>query len=93
MLGDEIMIAPVYRQNATGRNVYLPEDMKMVRCTLGSGLNKGAPQITPLSKGMHFVEYAQNEVVFFLRNGKSIWVVDSAQTTAELDLTTKDVWG
>lgn len=92
MLDDDIMIAPVYRQNATGRNVYLPEDMKMVRCTLGTGLDKGMPQITQLSKGMHFVKYAQNEVVFFLRKGKSIWVVDSAQTTAELDLATRVVW-
>lgn len=93
LLDDDIMIAPVYRQNASGRNVYLPEDMKMVRCTLGSGLDKGLPEITRLSKGMHFVKYAQNEVVFFLRKGKSVWVVDSAQTTAELDLGTKEVWG
>lgn len=28
LLDDDIMIAPVYRQNATGRNVYLPENMK-----------------------------------------------------------------
>lgn len=93
LLDDDIMIAPVYRPNATGRNVYLPEDMKMVRCTLGAGLDKGVPQITPLTKGTHFVKYTQNEVVFFLRKGKSIWVVDSAQTTAELDLATKEVWG
>ena len=92
LLDDDIMIAPVYRQNASGRNVYLPQDMKMVRCALGSGLDKGLPEITRLSKGMHFVKYAQNEVVFFLRKGKSVWVVDSAQTTAELDLSTKTVW-
>ncbi len=26
MIGNEIMIAPVYEQNAKGRYVYLPED-------------------------------------------------------------------
>ena len=30
-VGDSIMIAPVYRQNATGRYVYLPEEMKLCR--------------------------------------------------------------
>ena len=30
MLGNEIMIAPVYEQNARGRYVYLPERMKFV---------------------------------------------------------------
>ncbi len=31
MLGNEIMIAPVYEQNARGRYVYLPEEMKFVK--------------------------------------------------------------
>ena len=31
LLGDGMMIAPVYEQNAEGRYVYLPERMKLVR--------------------------------------------------------------
>ena len=31
MLGNEIMIAPVYEQNAKGRYVYLPEEMKFIK--------------------------------------------------------------
>ena len=31
MLGDSVMIAPVLQQNATGRYVYLPEEMKLLR--------------------------------------------------------------
>lgn len=31
LLGNELMLAPVYEQNARGRYVYLPETMKMVR--------------------------------------------------------------
>ena len=31
MLGDQVMIAPVYTQNAIGRMVYLPEEMLFVK--------------------------------------------------------------
>lgn len=31
MLGDEVMIAPVYEQNARGRLVYLPQKMLFIR--------------------------------------------------------------
>ena len=31
ILGNEIMIAPVYEQNARGRYVYLPEEMKFIK--------------------------------------------------------------
>ncbi|MFR0950537.1 MAG: hypothetical protein ACLSFT_08415 [Ruminococcus callidus] len=30
-LGNELMIAPIYKQNAQGRYVYLPEEMMLVR--------------------------------------------------------------
>ena len=30
LVGESIMIAPVYEQNAIGRYVYLPEDMLLV---------------------------------------------------------------
>ena len=36
MIGNEIMIAPVYTQNAIGRYVYLPEEMMFVKF-LGNG--------------------------------------------------------
>jgi hypothetical protein len=34
-IGENIMIAPVYVQNATGRIVYVPEKMKLVRFSKG----------------------------------------------------------
>lgn len=92
LLGDDIMIAPVYKQNEKGRTVYLPEEMKMVCCRPGSGLDKGKPEITTLKEGTHFIKYAPNEVVFFIRKGRSISVVNPAQTTAELKEDTKTVW-
>ena len=55
MLGNEIMIAPVYTQNAIGRYVYLPEDMMLVRFKADSGLEQ-----TEMLKGHHFIEVPLN---------------------------------
>ena len=63
-LGRELMIAPVYEQNARGRYVYLPERMKMLRCT-----RDGRIEETILEKGDHYVEVPLSDVVFFLREG------------------------
>ncbi len=79
LLGDEIMIAPVYTQNAMGRYVYLPEDMTAVR------MKDGKLSFEEMSKGHHFVEIPENEVVFFIRKGKAIPLCKSAQSTDELD--------
>ena len=56
MLGNEIMIAPVYEQNARGRYVYLPEEMKFVKF-----LPDGSISEEILGKGIHYVEIALNE--------------------------------
>lgn len=92
LLGDDLMIAPIYKQNATGRTAYLPEEMKMVCCKLGAGLDKGQPEITTLSAGTHYIKCAPNEVVFFIRKDRSISVVDAAQTTAEINMKTMQNW-
>ena len=53
MLGGEIMIAPVYTQNASGRAVYLPEEMMFVKF-----LPDGSISTEILPKGLHYVEVA-----------------------------------
>ena len=78
LLGNEIMIAPVYTQNALGRYVYLPEDMTAVR------MSGGELTLTEMTKGHHFVEIAENEVVFYIRNGKAIPLCKSAKNVDEL---------
>ena len=62
MVGDSIMIAPVYTQNAKGRYVYLPEDMLMVNMTSPEEYH-----CQPMSKGHHYVPSKLNEVVIFVR--------------------------
>ena len=80
LLGDELMITPIYQQNAQGRYVYLPEEMMLVRMR---GLEDLETQILP--KGHHYVPAKCNELIFFIRNGKKIPLVQSADNTTSLD--------
>lgn len=67
LLGDELMIAPVYKQNATGRYVYLPEEMMLVRMR---SVDDYETEI--LEKGHHYINAEINELAFFIRKGKAI---------------------
>lgn len=82
MLGNEIMIAPVYEQNARGRYVYLPEEMLFVRF-----LPDGSISQEVLGKGVHYVDVALNEVPLFIRSGKCIPVAAVAECVREIDTT------
>ena len=65
LFGDSLLIAPVYKQNANGRMVYLPTDALEVRMTNGTSF-----KTTPLGKGDHYIKVGIDEVVFFLLDGK-----------------------
>ena len=84
IIGDEIMIAPVYTQNATGRLVYLPEEMMFVKFMPDGTIYKEI-----LDKGAHYVDVALNEVPLFIRKGKNIPIVDVAPTVDEIDMSTE----
>lgn len=88
MLGNEVMIAPVYTQNANGRYVYLPEEMMFVKF-----LPDGTISQEILKKGHHYVEVALNEVPLFIRKDKAIPVVDVARCVEEIDLGTMQMAG
>lgn len=70
MIGDDVMIAPVYTQNAAGRYVYLPENMTFIKF-----MAEGAVYSEKLQKGIHFVEVKLNEVIMFVREGHKIPIV------------------
>lgn len=88
MIGNEIMIAPVYTQNATGRYVYLPEEMKFIKF-----MPDGSIFEETLEKGHHYVEVSLNEVPLFIRSGKCIPVVDAAECVDKIDMATKKMIG
>lgn len=88
LLGRECMIAPVYTQNAAGRYVYLPEQMKFIKF-----LPDGTIFEEFLEKGHHYVEIALNEVPLFIREGKCIPVADAAECVEALDMGTVKLLG
>ncbi len=83
MLGNEVMIAPVYTQNVSGRTVYLPEEMKFVKF-----MPDGSIYEEVLEQGTHYVEVALCEVPLFVRKDRCIPVVDAAQSVDAIDLGT-----
>ena len=62
LVGERIMIAPVYTQNAQGRYVYLPEEMKLYRMK-----SENEMETEILSKGHHYVKAGLDEVLIFVR--------------------------
>ena len=80
MLGNEIMIAPVYEQNARGRYVYLPEEMKFIKFMPDGSISEEV-----LAKGIHYVDVALNEVPLFIRSGKCIPVAEVAECVKDID--------
>lgn len=80
MLGDSIMIAPVYEQNAIGRVVYFPEPMKLLRFSGGEVFEE-----KEYEKGHAFVEVALNEVCIFLRQNRSIPLACVQECVEEVD--------
>ena len=80
LVGDSIMIAPVYTQNATGRYVYLPEDMKMIRMHSDKEY-----ETEILTAGDHYINIALDEIVFFLRKDKILPLAQAASCVDQLN--------
>lgn len=80
MLGDALMVAPVYVQNALGRHVYLPEDM----CIVEWKHSKIASEKT-LPKGDHFITVPLESVVFFIKKNKIVPLAKPALNTDSID--------
>lgn len=79
LVGDSIMVAPVCRQNAEGRYVYLPEKMKMLRMRSPEDYDEEI-----LEAGDHFVRAKLNEVLVFVRPGKVLPLAKPAGNVSEI---------
>ena len=75
MVGESIMIAPIYKQNAIGRYVYLPEDMLMLRFRSLEDYDSAM-----MKKGHHYVDAALNEVLIFVRKDSALPMGRAAQS-------------
>ena len=87
LLGEGLMAAPVYVQNAHGRHVYLPEPMKLLRLRAVDDYDE---EILPA--GHHYVRCALDEMLLFLRPGHIVPVAQPANNTAELDDASLTLW-
>lgn len=88
LLGNELMIAPVYKQNARGRYVYLPEEMMLIRMK-----SRNDYQTEILPNGHHYVDIGLDELVFFIRSKKTIPFDKTAESTANADIHSFELLG
>lgn len=88
MIGNEIMITPVYTQNTSGRYVYLPEEMKFIKF-----MPNGTISETVLDKGHHYIEVQLNEVPLFIRRNKCIPIVNAAECVDDIDISSMKMIG
>ena len=65
LLGDSLMLAPIYVQNAPGRYVYLPEDMLFVKC-----LDSTHFETETMKKGIVYIKAKEHQAFFFVRKGQ-----------------------
>lgn len=88
MVGESIMIAPVYRQNAGGRYVYLPERMLMVRYQSPKQMQKEI-----VEKGHHYVEIGLKEVVFFILPDHLVPISSGGSCVEQIDFENLRIMG
>lgn len=80
LLGDSIMIAPVYEQNAIGRTVYFPEPMKLIRFH-----KREVYEEKVYSKGYFFIEMPLGDVCVFLRENHILPLSEAGENITDLD--------
>ncbi|MBR1912679.1 MAG: alpha-glucosidase [Treponema sp.] len=79
LVGEGILIAPVYEENAKGRYVYLPEDMTKVSWCNGTIATEEK------SKGSYYVYVPVNTVVFFVKKNHLVPLCKPARHTGCID--------
>ena len=82
------MIAPVMEQNATGRYVYLPEDMLMIRFRSASDYD-----LVPLDRGDHRIDLKLNEFPLFVKKNHIVLLCAGGESSETLDDRTLTVIG
>lgn len=78
ILGDSIMVAPIYEQNALGRYVYIPEDMLLVRFRKHDDYD-----CEVLGKGHSYVNAKLDEFFVFVRKDKILVLANEPSKRVE----------
>jgi len=74
LIGDNIMVAPIYEQNATGRIVYVPEKMKLLRFSKGQVIEEQV-----YDKGHHYIKMPLGDICVFIREGYLLPLAEGAE--------------
>lgn len=80
LLGESLMLAPVYEQNARGRYVYLPEDMLLVTTS-----GPDDYRCRKMTAGHHYIPVGDNELIFFIRKGCLLPLAEPAEHVSQVD--------
>ncbi|QEH67919.1 DUF5110 domain-containing protein [Cellulosilyticum sp. WCF-2] len=80
MVGESLMVAPVYEQNARGRYVYLPEEMLMIKF---KSLTDRSYKI--MEKGHHYIQVELEEMVCFIKPNHFIPLCSGGEYIEALD--------
>jgi alpha-glucosidase len=67
LVGDSLMVTPIYEENSVGRYVYLPEDMLLWKA---ADYNNRVYEV--MKKGHHYINVDFKEVPIFIRKNKII---------------------
>lgn len=88
MVGESMMIAPIYEQNARGRYVYLPEEMLMVKFR-----SLTDREYKVMEKGHHYIEVALEEMICFIKPNHLIPLCKGGEYIEALDEMSLEVCG
>ena len=80
LLGEGCMIAPVMEQNASGRYVYLPEDMLMIRLRSPEDYD-----LIPLPAGDHWIQCSIREFPLFVKRDHPVLLCPGGECTDLMD--------
>lgn len=80
LIGDSIMIAPVYEANKRGRYVYLPEDMLLWKVK-----NSNEISLEKIEAGHNYIKTEIDEFNLFIRKNKIFVLGNPAQSIEKLD--------
>ncbi len=81
LVGESLMVAPVYRENAKGRYVYVPEDMLMWKAVTDK-----IEKTEIMKKGIHYVDLSLEEVPIFIKKNSLLILARPAMNVDNLDL-------
>ncbi|MDU5110572.1 MAG: glycoside hydrolase family 31 protein [Clostridium sp.] len=86
LIGDSIMIAPIYEPNKRGRYVYTPEDMLLWKVK-----DHTSKDFEIIKKGHNYIDVDINEFSVFIRRNKMLVLGEPAQSTKDINSETLNI--